>query len=159
MKRKVEKVKTIIEKAKKHGEEVSLTQIKPNLWRFGFCCRCGMCCKSITIRSSVSKQAEEWIKHHGVTVKIMPSRYELADNQCQNLSVQESYGQPCLLTFPLPCERLIEIADGRYSCTIYKERPAICIRYPEEETGYRQCTYVFLDKEEKDGLKGVIDGN
>ena len=126
------------------GEEVEVTRITNVLYRVGYCSRCGACCKNIDINSRVSEYVIEWLKGYGVTVQIKDNIFESPDERSK-------YEYSATLSFPITCKHLVDepITEQRpesvYTCTIHKERPAICKLYPRKSSKWATCTFVFLD--------------
>ena len=109
-------------------------------YRVGYCCQCGECCKSINMDTKGTKEAIRWLKLHGVRVSVIGDIKKDPREEAREFTLS--------ISLPCQCEKLRQIADNKYTCTIYEDRPVICEYYPKQYTGYKTCTYMFLDDEE-----------
>lgn len=78
--------------------------------------RCGKCCKQALVR--VSRADIKRIKNSGH----QPEEFLMNDLAMQDRLLLKVDEKGCIF--------LKKHNDGRYSCTIYKDRPKICRQYP-----------------------------
>lgn len=126
--------------------EISIRRISNTLYRIGYCCQCGSCCKNIDIQVRISANVETWLAGYGITVKKEENIYETEE---ENKNIDYT----ALISIPVQCKYLKQV-DNCYTCENYNARPAICQAYPKSPSKWPTCTYVFVEEEE---LKWFLD--
>lgn len=166
---KIQKLRKILDYG---GDDVEITRITNEIYRVGYCSRCGSCCKNIDIVSRVSDHVVDWLKGYGVGVQIKDNIFESPDSRskyehsatlsfpitCKHLSTSLSNDgiaiEPTLgniresnpeVVIPLPNNADIPAPIIIHTCNIHNNRPAICKLYPRKSSKWPPCTYVFVN--------------
>jgi Fe-S-cluster containining protein len=141
---KLTKINTIIDS----DRPIELHRLSNNKYRFGFCSRCGACCKSININTTASDNVIHWLNGYGITTNIKSNIFN--SPECSKEKVH-TVG----LSIPIICKFLENGVDGQYSCSRYnKDIPVICKGYPKAQSAFSSCTFIFITTDE---LKIVLN--
>ena len=98
--------------------------------RSGECLQCGQCCRRLGwLLIYAEEDTLEWIRARDSEIQIVPDD-----------DVMDYYW----ISMPYPCQHLVELEDGRFSCDMHDHKPSICKRYPEPTDELKPgCGYHF----------------
>jgi len=108
-----------------------VVKFAPNLYRIGYCCRCGTCCKMRDVYIPTEDDNNPLIRKTHPVSSIMP------DGQTAWMNKEKTI-----------CRNFI-IKDGIPKCIHYPIRPKRCSEFPKYRiTQPEKCTYTFIGLEE-----------
>jgi Fe-S-cluster containining protein len=121
--------------------DIEVVRVSNERFRVGYCSQCGACCKTINMDTKGTQVAIDWLTLHNAKVSII--------GKIERDPREEAKEFTFSVSFPCQCSALVyDDSNQNYTCNVYNDRPIICKMYPKNYTGYKTCTYNFINAEE-----------